>query len=91
MRQENCEGTQETKVIIEIHKDKEPEKFQTTLSQLKETMDVHKDVSLLEILKEKQRISEIIEYFDIYCVSDEETQVNIMTKETWKTLLWYLR
>jgi hypothetical protein len=51
---------------------------------LKEIMDVHKDVSLPEILQEKQRISARIEDFDIDCVLDEETQVNIMTKETWK-------
>jgi hypothetical protein len=50
-------------------------------------MDVHKDVSLLEILKEKQHISAIIKDFDIHCiVLDEETQVNIMTKETWEVL-----
>jgi hypothetical protein len=46
-------------------------------------MDVHKDVSLPEIPKEKQRISARIKDFDIDCiVLDEETQVNIMTKET---------
>ena len=50
-------------------------------------MDVHKDVSLPESLKEKQHISERIEDFDIGCiVLDEETQVNIMIEETWETL-----
>jgi hypothetical protein len=49
-------------------------------------MNVHKDVSLPEILKVKQRISTRIEDFDIDCVLDEETQVNIMTKDTWEIL-----
>jgi hypothetical protein len=49
------------------------------LLQLKETMNDHKDVSLPEILKVKQHISARIEDFDIDCVLDEETQVNIMT------------
>jgi hypothetical protein len=45
-------------------------------------MNVHKDASLPEILKVKQHISTRIEDFDIDCVLDEETQVNIMTKDT---------
>jgi hypothetical protein len=49
-------------------------------------MNDHKDVSLPEILKVKQRISTRIEDFDIDCVLDEETQVNIMTEETWEIL-----
>jgi hypothetical protein len=56
------------------------------LLHLKETMDVHKDVSLLEILKVKHHIRARIRDFDIDCVLDEETQVNIMTKDTWETL-----
>jgi hypothetical protein len=52
------------------------------LLQLKETMNDHKDVSLPEILKVKQRISARIGDFDIGCVLDEETQVNIMTEDT---------
>jgi hypothetical protein len=39
--------------MLENHKDKKLEKAQTTLLQLKEMMDVHKDVSLPEILKVK--------------------------------------
>jgi hypothetical protein len=42
-------------------------------------MDDHKDVSLSEILKEKQHINTRIGDFDIDFVLDEETQVNIMT------------
>jgi hypothetical protein len=50
-------------------------------------MDVHKNVSLPEILKEKQCISARIEDFNIdHIVLDEETQVNIMTEETWEIL-----
>jgi hypothetical protein len=84
MRQENYEESQETKGMIEIHKEKGSEEIHTMILQLKEMMDVHKDVSLLEILKEKQRISERIEDFDINCVLDEETQVNIMIEEAWE-------
>ena len=57
IRQENYEKSQETKGMLESHKEKESEKVQTTLVQLKETMDVHKDASLPEILKVKQCIS----------------------------------
>jgi hypothetical protein len=69
--------------MLESHKEKISEEFQTMLLQLEEMMDVHKDVSLPKILKEKQHISERIKDFDIdYIVLDEETQVNIMTEET---------
>jgi hypothetical protein len=53
---------------------------------LKETINVHKDVSLLEILKVKQCISVRIEDFNIDGVLDEETQVNIMKEDTWEIL-----
>jgi hypothetical protein len=53
MRQENYKEGQETKDMLENHKEKEIEKSQTMLVQLKEAMDGHKDVSLSEILKEK--------------------------------------
>jgi hypothetical protein len=39
-----------------------------------------------KILKLKQCIYARIEYFDIDCVLDEETQVDIMTEETWEIL-----
>jgi hypothetical protein len=86
IRQENYEGSQKTKGILESHKEKESKEAQTTLLQLKETMYVHKDVSLPEILKVKQRISTRIEDFDIDFVLDEETEVNIMTEGTWEIL-----
>ena len=49
-------------------------------------MNAHKDVSLPEILKVKQCIRTRIQDFDIDCVLDEETQVNIMTEDTWEIL-----
>jgi hypothetical protein len=57
------------------------------LLQSKKMIDVHKDVILPESLKAKICISARIEDFSIdYIVLDEETQVNIMTKETWEVL-----
>jgi hypothetical protein len=78
-RQENYKEGQETK----NHTEKESE---TMLIQLKEEMDDHRDISLPEILKEKQRIVTRIEDFDIDCVLDEETHVNIMPESTWEIL-----
>jgi hypothetical protein len=69
MRQENYEGSQENKSMLENIS----EEFQTPLVQLKEMRDAHKDVSLPEILKVKQRINARIGDFDIDCVSDEKT------------------
>jgi hypothetical protein len=87
IRHENFEKSQETKSMLESHKEKMSEEVHTTLLQLKETMNVHKDASLPEILKGKQCISARIKDFDIDCiVLDEETQVNIMTEETWEVL-----
>jgi hypothetical protein len=65
IRQENYEEGQDTKRMLENHKEKESEKAQIMLSQLKETMNDHKDVSLPKILKVKQHISARIEDFDI--------------------------
>jgi hypothetical protein len=76
--------------MLDNHKEKESKKVQTTLVQLKEMMDVYKHVSLPKILKVKQCINARIGDFDIECVLDEETQVNIMIEETWEILLWYL-
>jgi hypothetical protein len=49
-------------------------------------MDDHRDISLPEILKEKQRIVTRIEDYNIGCVLDEETHVNIMLEITWEIL-----
>ena len=54
------------------------------LIQLKEVMDDHRDINLPKILKEKQHIVTRIEDFDIDCVLDEETHVNIMPESTWE-------
>ena len=56
------------------------------LLQLKETLNDHRNISLLDILKEKQCIETRIGDFDIDCVLDEETHVNIMTESTWEIL-----
>jgi hypothetical protein len=60
LRQENYEEGQETKDMLENHKESE-----TMLLQLKETLNNHRDISLLEILKEKQCIEARIGDFDI--------------------------
>jgi hypothetical protein len=79
MRQENYKEGQETKGMLENHKNK---KLETMLLQLKEVMDDHRDISLPEILKERKCIVTRIKYFDIDCVLDEETHVNIMPERT---------
>jgi hypothetical protein len=56
------------------------------LLQLKETLKDHRDISLTDILKEKQCIETRIGEFDIDCVLDEEAHVNIMPKRTWEIL-----
>jgi hypothetical protein len=81
MRQENHEEGQETKDILENRN-----KSESMLLQLKETLNDHRDISLLEILKEKQCIETRIGDFDIDCVLDEETHVNLMPKSTWEIL-----
>jgi hypothetical protein len=53
---------------------------------MKETMNDHRDISLSEILKDKECIETRIGDFDIECVLDAETQVNIMTASTWEIL-----
>jgi hypothetical protein len=53
---------------------------------MKETMDEHKDASLSEIFKEKEKIEVRIGDFDINYSLDEGTQMKIMTESTWETL-----
>jgi hypothetical protein len=77
MRQENPEKGQETK---------NQKESKTVLLQMKETLNDHNDINLSEILKEKEHIETIIGDFDIDCVLDEETQMNIMTERTWEIL-----
>jgi hypothetical protein len=63
MRQENHEEGQETKNMLEHQKESE-----TILLQMKETLNDHRDISLPEILKEKECIETRIGDFDIDCV-----------------------
>jgi hypothetical protein len=65
----------------------EPQKeSEMVLLQIKETMNDHKDINLSEVLKDKEYIETRIGYFDIDCVLDEETHVNIMTERTCEIL-----
>jgi hypothetical protein len=49
---------------------------------MKETLNDHIEISILEILKEKQFIKTRIGDFDIDYILDAETQVKIMTEST---------
>jgi hypothetical protein len=80
MGQENPKKGQETKTMIEPQKESE-----NVLLQMKEILNDQKNVNLSEIFKEKECIKTRIGDFDIDCVLDEETQVNIMTERTWET------
>jgi hypothetical protein len=65
----------------------EPQKeSEKVLLQIKETLNDHRHVILLEIFKEKPCIETRIGDFDIDCVLDEETRVNVMTKRTWEDI-----
>jgi hypothetical protein len=65
----------------------EPQKeSKKVLLQIKETLNDHRHVNLLEIFKEKECLEERIGDFDIDYVLDEETQVNVMTERTWELL-----
>jgi hypothetical protein len=55
------------------------EELETILLQIKETLNDHRHVNLSEIFTEKECLEARIGDFDIDCVLDEETQVNIMT------------
>jgi hypothetical protein len=81
MEQENHEKGQETKIIEEPQKESE-----TVLLKMKETLNDHRDTNLSEILKDKECIEARIGDYNIDCVLDEETQVNIMTERTWEIL-----
>jgi hypothetical protein len=83
---EQMNMSQENKSMLEDQKEKGLEKVHNTLVQLKEAMNDHKDVSLPAFMKEKQCISERIGDFDIECVLDEETPVNIMAEGIWEIL-----
>jgi hypothetical protein len=54
--------------------------------QMKETMNDHRHFRLSDIFKKKECIEVRIGYFDIDCVLDEETPMNIMPKITWEAI-----
>jgi hypothetical protein len=47
---------------------------------MKDTLDDHRHVRLSDIFKDKECLEVRIGDFDIECVLDEDTQVNIMTE-----------
>jgi hypothetical protein len=53
---------------------------------MKETLNEHQHFRLSEIFKEKECIKVRIGAFDIDCVLDEETPVNIMPERTWEAI-----
>jgi hypothetical protein len=53
---------------------------------MRETLNDHRHIRLSEIFKEKECLEAIIGDFDIDCVLDEETRVNIMTERTWEAI-----
>jgi hypothetical protein len=79
LSQENPKADPET--ITESQKESEK-----VLLQMKETLNDHRHVRLPEIFKEKECLEARIGDFDIDCVLDEETQVNIMTERTWEAI-----
>jgi hypothetical protein len=65
----------------------EPQKeSKKLLIQMKETLNEHRHVILSEIFKENECIEVRIGDFDIDCVLDEETKMNIMTERTWEAI-----
>jgi hypothetical protein len=68
IRQENHKERQETKNMLKNHEESE-----AILLQMKETLNDDIDISLLDILKEKECIETRIGDFDIDCVLDAET------------------
>jgi hypothetical protein len=53
---------------------------------MKETLNDHRHINLSSIFKEKECIVARIGDFDIDCVLDEETRVNIMKERTWEAI-----
>jgi hypothetical protein len=65
----------------------EPQKeSEKVLLQMRETLNDHRHVNLLDIFKEKECIEARIGDFDIECVLDEETQMNIIPERTWEAI-----
>jgi hypothetical protein len=53
---------------------------------MREALNDHRHVRLSEIFKEKECIEAILGDFDVDCVLDEETHVNVMIERTWELL-----
>jgi hypothetical protein len=66
-----------------VEKQKESEKI---LLQMKDTLNDHRHVRLSVIFKEKEQVEARIGDFNIDCILDEETQVNIMPEKTWEAI-----
>jgi hypothetical protein len=56
------------------------------LLQINETLNGHRHVILSKIFKEKEYFEARIGDFDIDCILDEETHVNVMIKRTWEAI-----
>jgi hypothetical protein len=56
------------------------------LLQIQDTLNDHRHVRLSEVFNKKECIEVRIGDFDIDCVLDEETQVNVMTERTWEAI-----
>jgi hypothetical protein len=77
IRKENHKVDPKTTIMAEPQKESEK-----VLLQMKETLNDHQHVNLIEVFKEKECLESRIGDFDINCVLDEETQVNIMIERT---------
>jgi hypothetical protein len=62
------------------------ENLDKALLQMKETLNNHQHDRLSEIFKVKECTEVRICDFDIDCVLEEDTQVNIMTERTWEAI-----
>jgi hypothetical protein len=56
------------------------------LLKMKDTLNDHRYINLLDIFKKKEQVEVRIGDFDIDYTLDEETPINIMTESTWETL-----
>jgi hypothetical protein len=65
---------------------KSHEESEKVLLQIRESLNDHRHVRLSGIFNENECLEEIIGDFNIDCVLDEETQVNIMTERTWEAI-----
>jgi hypothetical protein len=67
-------------------KEEPRQESEKVLIQMKETLNDHRHVRLSEVFKEKECIEAKIGDFNIDCVRDEETQVNIIPERTWEAI-----